>query len=124
MHPSLDLTAMQPGLTQREAKVLCQGHLWIQTLLLKCPGNIALLRGLVVDPFSVNGDGAPGCIFEPGNDSLHGRLAATRRTDQCNRLAIVGHEADTPHGHHKRKQQTVSPSFPRSGATAQMLPPR
>src|SRR5437764_3272908 len=83
---------------QSEAKILAHGHVRIERVVLEDHCDITLLRGQVRDIAIADADDAVGDALEAGHQSENGRLAATRRADEDEELAIRCVESAIPVG--------------------------
>ena len=70
----------------------------IERVVLEDHCDITLLRGQVGDIAIADADDAVGDALEAGHQSENGRLAATRRADEDEELAIRYVEAEIPGG--------------------------
>ena len=79
---------------QAERHVLGDGHVRIQRVALEHHRDVAVLGLDVVDDLAVDGDRAGGDLLESRQHAQQRRLAAARRPDQHDELAVLDVEAD------------------------------
>ena len=76
------------ALAQRELDVLGHGQVRVQRVALEDHGHVAVLGVDVVDHAVADGDGAVVDLLEPGDEAQRRRLAAARRAEQHEQLAV------------------------------------
>src|SRR5262249_62313850 len=84
------------GAAQREiiACVLRNVYVWLERVGLEHDGNVAVLGGAFVAARPADADLAFGDLFEAGDHPEQRALAAARRPDQHDELAIADGEVD------------------------------
>ena len=97
-HPLAARLGLDAGDAQREADVVTNRHVRIQTEILEDHGDLALAGGQVIGHVSVEQYGTRGRILQAGDDAEHGRLAATRRAQQHHELAVLDVKAHVVDG--------------------------
>ena len=73
---------------QRKGHVVGNGHVRIERIVLEHHGDVALLRRETIDHLSADADFAGGNILQPRQHAQQRGLAAARRPDQNDELAI------------------------------------
>lgn len=79
---------------QREGDVLGHGHMRVERVGLEHHGQLALGRRLAGDVTAVDVDGAAAGVLQPGYQPQQRGLAATRRADEDDELAILDHQVE------------------------------
>ena len=74
---------------EREGHVLEHRHVRVERVALKYHGDVAILRRHVVHQLAVDAKRAGRDFFQAGDHAQRGRLAAARRPDQHDELAIL-----------------------------------
>ena len=82
------LLLVDPALAQRELDVLGHRQVGVERVALEDHGDVAVLGVDVVDHAVTDGDGAAGHLLEPGHHAQRGRLAAARRAEEHQQLAV------------------------------------
>jgi hypothetical protein len=78
--------------------MLSHRHVRVERVVLEHHGDVAVLGRHVVDHAVADGDLAAGDLLEPGDHAQQRGLAAARRADQHDELAVLDVEADVFHG--------------------------
>ncbi len=97
-HPLRPGDRLQPGDPQREADVVPDRHMRIETEVLEDHGDLALPRRQVVGDLAVEQDDARGRVLQSGDHAQHGRLAAARGAEQHHELAVGDVKTDVVDG--------------------------
>ena len=92
-----DLFLRGAGDLQGEAHVVGDGHVRVQSIVLEHHGDVAILRLHRGDVLATDEDAALVDLFEAGEHTEGGRLAATGRTDEHEELAILDIEIQVIH---------------------------
>jgi hypothetical protein len=79
---------------QREGDVLGHRHVRIERVGLEHHGQLALGRRLAGDVAAIDVDGAAAGVLQAGDQPQQCRLAATRRADEDDELAILDHQVE------------------------------
>jgi hypothetical protein len=82
------------GQPERIADVLAHRHVGVERVALEHHGDVAVLGREVGDVAAADGDGAGGHLLEPGDHAEQRGLAAARRPDQHQQLAVGDVEVD------------------------------
>ena len=90
----LDLGLVGLSQLQRKAHVVVDGHVWIERIVLKDHGYIALFRRHVVDDAPADRDLAARDILETGDHAQQRGFAAARRADQHHEFAVLDIDID------------------------------
>ena len=85
---------------QPEGDVLGDGQVRVERVVLEDHRDVALLRRHVVDDAAADRDRAVGDVLEPGDHAQRGRLAAARRADEHEELAVRDVERQVEDGLH------------------------
>ena len=78
---------------QREAHVVAHAHVRVQRVVLEHHRDVAVLGRPVVHDLVADAQLAVGDVLEPGDHPQRGRLAAARRADEDDELAVLDLEA-------------------------------
>ena len=81
-----------------EGNVLVHGQVRVQRVVLEHHRNVALFRRQLVDDAVADEDLTVRDVFEPGDHAQRGRLAATRRADEHEKLAVRDLQRQVMHG--------------------------
>ena len=92
--PLLDLGLRKLAQPQTERHVLEHGHVRVKRVVLEHHGDVPVLRRHVVDQLVADIDLARGGLLEPGDHPQGRALAAARRADQHDELAVGDVEID------------------------------
>ena len=84
----LDLLAGPTGQLQREADVPGHGHVRVQGVVLEHHRHVPFAWRQVVDDLVADHQRAVGDVLEPGHHAQRGGLAASRRADEHQQLAV------------------------------------
>ena len=90
----LDLLLRRAAQLQREGHVVGDRHVRVERVVLEHHGDVALFRRHVVDDALADADLSRGDVLEPGDHPQQGRLAAARRPDQDDELAVADVDVD------------------------------
>ena len=90
------LPGVQPPHTQRHGDVVEDRQVGIERVGLEHHGEVAPARLHAADVAGLDDDRAVALPLEPGDDPQQGRLAAARRADQRDELAVGDLEIDAP----------------------------
>ena len=88
LHLLLHLVLRDLPQLERELQVLLDRHMRIQRVVLEDHGDVAVLGIDVVHELAVDVELAPGDVLEAGDHAHRGGLAAARRADDDDELAI------------------------------------
>jgi hypothetical protein len=83
---------------QRERDVLVDGQVRVERVVLEHHGQVAVPRGLVVDPVVADDHVAGGDVLQPHDHPQQRRLPAARRPDQDHELAVLDVDAHVVDG--------------------------
>ena len=83
---------------QAEGEVVIDRHVGVEGVVLEDHGDVAVLRGQVVDDLAGEGDGARGGLLQAGDEAQGGGLAAARGADQDEEFLVLNDEAGVVHG--------------------------
>ena len=127
LHPFDDLGSWRAAQLEREAHVVGDRHVRIERVVLEHHRDVALFRRDVVDDAIADRDVRRGDLFQPGDHAQQGRLAAARRADQHDELAILdrnrhavqnfGPAERLSHVANLYRRHRLSPHFLHCGAT-------
>ena len=109
-HPRRDLTARDARYAQAVAHVLLDGHVRKQRVVLENRVDLAPVGRVIGHVAPVQHDAAGIGGFKPGDQPQHGGLAATRRPEQGDELALLqrkGHIVDGDDAARKRLRQVL-----------------
>ena len=84
------------GELHREGDVVEDGHVRIERVALKDHGDVAVLRGKVLDVLAADAQGAAADLLQPGDHPQGRRLAAARWPDEDQELAVVARSGSDP----------------------------
>ena len=93
-----DLVLRRPPGAQAVAEVLAHGHVRIERVALEDHGDVARPRREVGDVPVADRDRAAGHVLEPGEQPEQRRLAAARRADEHQELAVADLQGDVVDG--------------------------
>ena len=79
---------------EREPHIGGDRHVRVERVVLEHHGDVALLRRHLVHDALADADLARSDVFEPRDHPQQGRLAASRRADQDDELAVVDQDVD------------------------------
>ena len=96
-HPPVDLGARHAFVAQRELQVAAHAHVRIEREQLEHHRDVALARPQVGHVLAVQRDRAAGRVFQAGDHAQRGRLAAARRAQQHDELAVFEHQRGAAH---------------------------
>ena len=82
------LVLVDAALAERELDVLGHRQVRVERVALEDHGHVAVLGVDVVDDPVTDGDGAAGHLLEAGHQAQRGRLAAARRAEEHQQLAV------------------------------------
>ena len=99
-HLALDARRIDALLTQAEAHVLARGHVRVERIVLEHHRDVALVRLELGDVALVEHDGAIARLLEPGDAGERRALAAARRAEQGQELAVLDRDVETVDRHH------------------------
>ena len=99
-HPLADLVLRQLGQLQREADVLLDRHVRVERVVLEHHGDVALLGRQVVDDPVADAELTRRDGLEARDHAQGRRLAAARRADEHEELAVGDVEVEVDHGGH------------------------
>ena len=99
VHALGDLGLAELTHAQGKGDVLAHGHVRVEGVVLKDHGHVSLARRNVVDDLTVKTNLASGHGLEPGDQPQQGGLAATRRPDEHDELAVVDFKVHVVDGH-------------------------
>ena len=88
LHLERPLGLVDAALAERELDVLGHGQVGVERVALEDHGHVAVLGVDVVDDAVTDGDGPTGDFLEPGHQAQGGRLAAARRAEEHQQLAV------------------------------------
>ena len=100
-HPARDLGLRGAARLQPVAHVLAHRHVRVERVRLEDHGDVAAARGEVGDLAVADPDLSAGHVLEPGDHPQEGRLAASRRPDEDEELAVGDLERDVVDGRHR-----------------------
>ena len=97
LHPLVDLGLREPFQAQPERHVFEHRHMRVERIVLEHHGDVPVLWRHVVDQLVADIDLARGGFLEAGDHAQGRALAAARRPDQHDELAIGDVDVDPPH---------------------------
>ena len=97
VHASLDLLLGDVPQLESEGDVVVHAHVRIERVVLEDHGDIAILRGDVVDDTLADEDVAARLLLESGEHAQRGGLAAARRSDEHEELAVAHGDVQVVH---------------------------
>ena len=99
-HPSVDLGSRRPALPQPVGEVLVDAHVRIERVVLEHHRDVALPGASPLTDRAADQDLARRRLVEPGQQSQRGALAAARRADQDQELAVRDLQVEALEGEH------------------------
>src|SRR5262249_45145724 len=91
---ALDRRSVDAREFEREAEILCDGHLGIERVVLEHHRDVTILRLQRIDYAPVDGNDAARYVFEPRDHPQQSRLAAARGAHQYDEFAVGDVDVD------------------------------
>ena len=92
-----DLGLRRAPVAQAEGEVVVHAHVLIERVVLEHHGDVAVARRQVIDQAIADADLAAAHVLEARDHAQGGRLAAARRADQHDELAVADRDVDAVH---------------------------
>jgi len=94
LHPAVDLLLGEAAHLEREGHVVVGRHVRVEGVVLEDHGDVAILRGQIVDHPAADADRARGHRLQPGDHAQRRRLAAAGRPHEDDKLAVSDLEVE------------------------------